>query len=354
MPNREHRQSATSRKAKLAGAALPLIAGLGVSIGLCPVASADPLPTEILKFSQIPLLNTNVTPANTIPGVGTFGGHDELSTATLLTPGGIRYGGTFKADDFADRVSSPVVHVSWWGSYLGPQPQTPVPRFLISFETDVPAGTGTPTNSHPGSVLLSQVVSRVPAGPTPPGTFTEAVEPGSASVDGPVFKYNAELAIPFPEQAETVYWIKIVALENPFQGDNFDWGWHNRDYSVLDPLASVPPLVVPGEHVEPGTPGAAYPTPVFHFQDDAVTGGIAADVPGGGINGTVISEDTFAPQNYIGVNTTGVLVDGLPQIGQFSKDLAFQLYYVPEPASLTLVGLAAMGLLVRRNRSNLT
>ena len=58
-----------------------------------------------------------------------------------------------------------------------------------------------------------------------------------------------------------MYWLKIVALvdvppgcpfPDPDQPPTFvpRWGWHNRDYTIMDPLASTPPAVVPGEHID--------------------------------------------------------------------------------------------------------
>ena len=101
-------------------------------------AYADPLPGEILKFSQLPLASgvpgvnpytgpylpppfTNGLPIapQTLPGAP-FPGHDETSTAYFgTTPNGIGYNGQFMADDFADNFTTPVVHVTWWGSYEG-------------------------------------------------------------------------------------------------------------------------------------------------------------------------------------------------------------------------------------------
>ena len=55
----------------------------------------------------------------------------------------------------------------------------------------------------------------------------------------------------------------------------------------------------------------------------------------------------WLPQNYMSS------VDGLPGIGAFSKDLAFQLYTVPEPGTIVLLFTAgAMGLLalIRKRR----
>ncbi len=50
--------------------------------------------------------------------IGIYGGHDELSTAYgFPTPNGVitDCSGPIMADDF---LTSPVVHVKWWGSYL--------------------------------------------------------------------------------------------------------------------------------------------------------------------------------------------------------------------------------------------
>ena len=62
------------------------------------------------------------------------------------------------ADDFADKFTTPVVHITWWGSYINdlvPSPQPHVQKFLIAWETDVPQTPGT-TFSHPGSVIQSR------------------------------------------------------------------------------------------------------------------------------------------------------------------------------------------------------
>ena len=79
---------------------------------------------------------------NTAPGGQIYFGHDELSTAygvgNAASPP-TNYRGTFMADDFADKFSTPVVHLTWWGSYMndtGPPPQPPVQKFLIAFESD--------------------------------------------------------------------------------------------------------------------------------------------------------------------------------------------------------------------------
>ena len=94
---------------------------LALSAVLVTGAWADPLPGEILKFQQLPL--DGGVPLPGVPALGgsstaQFPGHDELSTAysTAANPnvwvGGVGTApGGFMADDFADKFSTPVVHV---------------------------------------------------------------------------------------------------------------------------------------------------------------------------------------------------------------------------------------------------
>jgi hypothetical protein len=328
-------------------------------LGVSGLASADPLPGEVLKFRQAPLNNGMVPgpPGTFVPGAPYFG-HDETSTAYLQATAPI-YVGEFMADDFADKFNSPVVHVRWWGSYIQNfQGNGGVKDFLISFESDVPAIPGGPA-SHPGMPLLNQVVHKVAAGPPAKGsgTFTEKPVP-TPPMPGPppmgpleaLFEYNAELHLgkEFFQKANEVYWLKIVALVDPARDGTIEWGWHDRDWSIPDPLASMPPVVVPGE----GPIGVVmdpikgFTSPVHHFQDDAVSGTITVtptpmpDMPD-------ILQDGFIPQHYI------FPWDGPDNIQQFSKDLAFELYTVPEPTALLLIGLNALALVAaRRHRAN--
>src|SRR6185295_6706 len=123
-------------------------------------------------------------------------------------------------------------------------------------ESDVPAS---PTGgfSRPGTPLLQQYVSKGPLAPGS-GTFTETLIRGPDPVVGEsLYQYNAELACPFQEHRDTVYWLKIVAMVNQATDGPIQWGWHNRDWSVPDPLASTPPLVSPGEGIVGAIPGVA-------------------------------------------------------------------------------------------------
>src|SRR6185312_11051832 len=90
---------------------LTLAAAACAAVILAISAHADPLPGEVPKFAQQPMVTTPL-------GGALYYGHDELSTAygvgTAASPP-LNYQGTFMADDFADKVSTPVVHVMWWG-----------------------------------------------------------------------------------------------------------------------------------------------------------------------------------------------------------------------------------------------
>jgi hypothetical protein len=255
------------------------------------------------------------------------------------------------ADDFADKFSSPVVHVRWWGSYLQNflgNPDNPrVKQFLISFESDVPVSDPTNTTgySHPGTPLLSQIVTKGPLAPGS-GTFIESPvmtpppPPGSAAPED-LYQYNAELNLgkEFFEHPDTVYWLKIVALVDPQRDGPIMWGWHDRDWSIPDPLASSPPAVVPGEGII-GMTGPIPPLggtlPVWHFQDDAVQGSVSVFINTAMPNMPTVQQSIGTPQHYV------FPLDGPDNIGQFSKDLAFELYTrVPEPAGMTLLVMGA-------------
>lgn len=327
-------------------------------------AGADPLTgRDILKFSQEPMLATKLPGPDGSAEI--FNGHDELSTAWSFFDAAnsqfLGYEGEFMADDFADEFVSPVVHVKWWGSYLRGRPDTAtdgVQQFLISFEKDIPATTAGEF-SRPGEPILNQVVRLDPDGVLTPGsgTYLEKIA-HPTSVDGPIYEYNAELHLgkEFFQEPDTVYWLKIVALvdiepgDDPFspESDAIHWGWHNRDYTINDPLASIKPAVDPGEHIQGVLPTpAGVDIPIWHFQDDAVNGFVQVTPSEmGGLKMPDVVQDVNGPKFYQPPD------DGPSLIGQYSKDLAFQLFTVPEPGSLflALVGLLGIGH-SRRRRS---
>src|SRR3954465_6669991 len=216
-------------------------------------ANADPLPGEVLKFEQKPMIATAVTGQ-------IYFGHDELSTAYGdISQPVVSYTGRFMADDFADKFNTPVVHLTWWGSYINDNnaafPQPHVKNFLIAFESDVPASTANGTPSHPGCiavgcnpVLQSDVVSVGALAPGS-GTFIETQErPGDPVLGEALYKYNAELHLghEFFEKSDNVCWLKLTALVGtigpvvqPLPPGTTQWGWPNRDYTVKDTRAST-------------------------------------------------------------------------------------------------------------------
>jgi hypothetical protein len=357
-----------SRNRKLAVESICLTIAL-LTIGLAANALADPLPgRDQLKFAQEPMVNTTIPGPNGLPP-GVYHGHDELSTLYSSAPVGAPitdYVGVAMADDFADAFNSPVLHVKWWGSYLknSMNPNSPIDKFLIAFESDVPADQNPVGNfSTPGTVLSSQIVTRGMLAPGS-GTFTENIRLDLPVPGEDIYEYNAELHLgkEFFQKSETVYWLKIAALVDvdPNSTDpRVEWGWHNRDYTAIDPSAiAVTPPIAPGERDERIELGLLnYPTPVWHFQDDSVSARTVVIVDASMPNmPTNVQQSDYMPQRYVdGLDGPGPFVgaDGAirPGIGVFSKDLAFHLYThsVPEPSSclLMLVGLAG---LVRRRR----
>jgi hypothetical protein len=329
------------------------LASLAVCVAcLASTSFADPLPgRDLLKFSQRPMDQTAV--------VGQiYWGHDELSTAyaPIGAPAPTAYRGRFTADDFADTLSTPVVHVKWWGSYLNGSDQFGhASKFLIAFESDVPnpnpLGFSYPDPQGP---IHSQIVTLGALLPQS-GTFTEKfVSPGGTPLNEALYEYNAELAIPFPQKKDTVHWLKIVALVdhaptiNPLDPNApvTRWGWHNRDYTQQNPNAS--PAVSPGENQQ----GTAASGPIWHFQDDAVSGEVNVNtfINTAGLEqvaSVVQFLPTFVPQDYINN------ADGPQGISNFSQDQAFELFtvQVPEPATCMLMIAGLLGIATRRRIS---
>ena len=311
------------------------LASLG---GVGSFAFADPLPNEELKFYQSPLNNAppGVYPVGATPGSTdtpvAFPGQDELSTA-FVDPASGTAQGTMMADDFSDYNPLPIGHITWWGSYMGGTNASgtdPVTAFQISLYTNVPAVQGTSADfSHPGTLIATQTVVQGALSYSS-GTFTAApVASGtSTTVAGPpgdsgLIQYNAELdwqKTTFPDAYNgNVEWLSIVALV-PSSTAASEWVWHDRDYGIADPYATV------------GDETSSVP---FHFLDDAVSGGF---------NGSPSLTGGYVPQDY---STT---YDGISS----SMDLSFALYSVPtsvpEPTTLGLLGMTIPALLARRKR----
>ncbi len=359
-----------SRRNRFVCRALLAAAAAGLSFG--SMAFADPLPGEVLKFYQAPLnLAGPIYPPGAVPSPldvpasPRFAGHDELSTA-FFNSASAAYTGTMMADDFGDNLTTPIVHVMFWGSYMNntapPTGTLGVQEFQITFYTDNPGVPGANVASTPLIPYSSQTVKLATAPLTSgSGTFTETLVPNAAGSpntgDSAMYQYNAELAMPVAEPVATnpltgqtgpapigtVDWISIVALVGGPNGanTNLEWGWHDRDYGIFDPLAIGANPTGPGENNLNPTLSDPNGQPVWHFQDDAVSN------PTFTLNSSGVpsaSPTAYLPQTYIpGVD--------IASSQAYSKDLAFALYTaVPEPTSLGLLAIAGVATLGRRKR----
>ena len=132
------------------------------------------------------------------------------------------------------------------------------------------------------------------------------------------------------------------------------WGWHNRDYAVENVLAATDPPQ-PGEYIA-GQIVERFPTDevfeewdVWHFQDDAVTGGMKAYL-NTATNEFVADQDpdTFEETYYTDADAPWWFYEPDLAYGDTippSKDLAFALYApIPEPSTVLLlaVGLGCL------------
>lgn len=290
------------------------------------IVTAQPALAVPVVFNQLPL-NGGLAPS---VGGAPYAGHGNASTATMTTPPS--YIGTFAADDFALTAAADIVHVEWYGSYTLNQKLGGASQFLVAFESDVPAGIGP---SHPGVPLLSQIVTLGALAPGS-GTFSETAIASAGLTQ--LYHYSAELALPFTAAADTVYWLKIVALNNQdADGGTYLWNWQARDYSLQNPLAPTAPDVTPGESLTAAA---------WHFQDAAVTGAAEVTPIPGSPRASVQQVLPVAHQYINGI-------DGPQGISAIGEDLAFSLstVSVPEPGTLSLAGMGAVALaLLARGR----
>jgi hypothetical protein len=188
-----------------------------------------------------------------------------------------------------------------------------------------------------------------------------------------LYEYNAELNLTqsFPEIKDNIYWLKIAALVDvpatlsvfdPYNPQNSpiqvtQWGWHNRDYTIQDTLASTGLAFPPGGEFLDGFIGpAAAPQPVWHFQDDAVRGDVRILPGAGGFTQPVVFQpiQNMFPINYLdNIDGPSSAIPGTTGIGFHSLDLAFELYAaVPEPGSCLLLACGLWGLALNRSRRN--
>lgn len=204
------------------------------------------------------------------------------------------------ADDFMCDDLRPVTDLHWWGSYLGylgggtQAPPVQPSGFLIRFWTDVPAGVDPLMPwSHPGNPIWGFECRSYTE--QPHGQDIDVVLYEQQGLIQPVdqcFQYNQTLKPGeyFYQDPGTIYWLSIQAMWDAGIDPNYVWGWKTRPN---------------------------------YFNDDAVTGMLLPD--GGGISWEEIT------------------------LLSTSWDMTYELT-VPEPATMCLLGLGAVGLLARRRR----
>lgn len=133
------------------------------------------------------------------------------------------------ADDWLCTTGLPIVHLRWWGSYIGwmedepgpvpPPPQRPI-AFLISWYEYNPG----PPYSMPGELIISEYCIKfseeyygaVPKWDDPSGMLWEHE-----------YVYDQKLPVPFRQKRGKKYFISIQAI---FDSEpEFHWGWKNSE-----------------------------------------------------------------------------------------------------------------------------
>jgi PEP-CTERM motif len=237
---------------------------------------------------------------------------------------------TFKllADDWRCTSVDPVTDIHIWGSWLnnhlpfGTQPFQGNPAavtFKLSIHSDVPAGVGGVSYSHPGPQLWSAITTASAVrlyAPTAqfPGPINEQFyDPTEGSIlgsDNQVWQYNfTNLPSPFIQlgtpAAPIIYWLDVQALSDD---STATFGWKT----------AVPP----------------------HQLDDAVW----ADTNGFG--GPLMNNFS----NPGGLPWKDLHYPNGPFAGQ-SFDLSFVITSVPEPATLSGLLMGALALFTWRRRT---
>jgi len=193
------------------------------------------------------------------------------------------------ADDWLCRGPLPVTGIHWWGSYpdwIEPVAPYSPDAFIIRFYTNVPADPDQPGSfSYPGE-LLHTIRCEI---------YEEEfvgydVNPWDSTIRDATFQYTQI----FKEDEwfwqdpaiDKIFWVSIAALYLPPAPTDITWGWKTRPW---------------------------------YFEDDAVEMGVILPYmrPIQGPDGA-------------------------------SWDMAFELYTIPEPGSMILIGVGLLGLMRRK------
>ena len=259
-----------------------------------------------------------------------FPGHDELSTAYLNASTGA-YSGTFMADDFSDFNPSPIVHVMWWGSYMNNYYGNGVNNFLIAFETNkVVDGV-----SYPDQVISSEIVTRGQLFPQS-STFTETPVPLG---QGPIA--NPDGNLPVQRRVEP----SDPGCRLSDRGVDQDCGSDQRSQSAMglarSRLRSVQSLGRSGRRSRQSDHAGL---PLHGRRGPKGPSILASRAPKVPPIGPI-------PPGWVVQLRQRDAAEHIPAYdGISSSDLAFALYTVPEPGTVTLLGLGGMALLLTARR----
>ena len=195
-----------------------LIVAAGIVLAFAMIASADFIEGPVKWSQPITVGGIPVDPQAPAPGV--IDGQDWLSDHTV---------GVVRADDFTSDGRE-IVAVRWWGSYINEQTQRPdgfTGPFDISFHfsNGQPHPTSLPVDGTPLEFWMDVTAQEVFVGTDQRGDF--------------VYRYDAPLPAPFPEDAGVEYFIDICKPTDE------NWGWHEttiqrQDFSARSPTHGGP------------------------------------------------------------------------------------------------------------------
>lgn len=125
---------------------------------------------------------------------------DTIITSSWLTPDGTDYD-SYTWDDFMLPAESTITEV-WWRGGNSTTPMGGITGFTIRFYESIAAGTQPKITQRPESETSADYLK----GYRVTGVANETAVPGTS-----LYEYHTNLSTPLTLQANTKYWVKIVA-----------------------------------------------------------------------------------------------------------------------------------------------